>query len=296
MRYVIDSGKVKIKQFRNRLGLDSLLVKPVSQSAAIQRKGRAGREAPGQVWRLYTERDYDHLDKRTTPEILRCDLSAAVLGLKARGVDDVVGFPWLDSPKREALEKALLQLLQLGALTETGQISDIGLKIAKLPLTPTLGRVLVEAADPERDCLVEIIDIISCLSVENIFLNLVTEEKKEEAEITRRELFRREGDHMTLLTTVQMYAAEHTDRRAWAERHFVSHRAMQNVMVCIVRLFRKLVLTTSRIFANNSVSNAPSLNFFPPLPISRPAPCPQKSAQTPSYTAFCADSQQIRHV
>lgn len=171
------------------------------------------------------------LDPRTTPEILRCDLSHALLTMKARGIDDVINFPFLDRPPREALEKALLQLLQLGALNEMGQISDVGLNIAKLPLTPTLGRVLVEAAGPDRNCLLDIIDIISCLSVENIFLNLVTEEKKEEAEIARRELYRREGDHMTLLTTVQMYASEHTDRKAWAERHFVSHRAMQNVMV-----------------------------------------------------------------
>ena len=231
VRFVIDSGKVKIKHFRNRLGLDSLLVKPISQSAAIQRKGRAGREAPGQCYRLYTEKDYEALPLRTTPEILRCDLSAAILTMKARGIDDVINFPFLDRPPRESLEKALLQLLQLGALTETGAISDIGRKIAKLPLTPSLGRVLVEAAKPERDCLVDVIDIIACLSVENIFLNIVTEEKKEEAEEARRELFRREGDHLTLLVAVQRYAEENSDRRAWCERRFISHRAMQNVMV-----------------------------------------------------------------
>ncbi|OCK78266.1 P-loop containing nucleoside triphosphate hydrolase protein [Lepidopterella palustris CBS 459.81] len=230
VRYVIDSGKVKIKQFRNRLGLDSLLVKPVSQSAAIQRKGRAGREAPGVCYRLYTEKDFVGLEKRTVPEILRCDLSGSLLTMKARGVDDIFSFPFLDRPPREALEKALLQLLQLGALTETGGISEVGLQLAKLPLTPTLGRVIVEAAKPERDCLLEIIDIIACLSVENIFLNLITEEKKEAAEEARRELYRREGDHMTLLTTVQAYAKENSDRKSWAERHFISHRAMQNVM------------------------------------------------------------------
>jgi len=171
------------------------------------------------------------LKQNTTPEILRCDLSAAVLGMKARGVDDVLGFPFLDAPPVEALQKALLLLWQLGALTEEGKISEVGVQIAKLPLTPTLGRVLVEAAKPERSCLEEVIDIIACLSVENVFLNLVSEEKKEEAEAARRDLYRREGDHLTLLATVQAYAAEKSDRKAWAERHFVSHRAMQSVMV-----------------------------------------------------------------
>jgi ATP-dependent RNA helicase DHR2 len=230
VRYVIDCGKSKTKQFRARLGLESLLVKPISKSAAIQRKGRAGREAAGQCYRLYTESGFNEMDERTTPEILRCDLSQAILTMKARGVDDVLNFPFLDRPPRDALEKALLHLLHLQALTETGTISEIGLKIAKFPLTPTLGRVLVEAARPERDCLLDVIDIISALSVENVFLNLVTEERKEEAEEARRELYRREGDHMTLLVTVQRYAEETSDRKAWCIRHFVSHRAMQNVM------------------------------------------------------------------
>ncbi len=230
VRFVIDCGKSKIKQFRNRLGLESLLVKPISKSSAIQRKGRAGREAPGQCYRLYTENAYTTMEERTIPELLRCDLSQAVLMMKARGIDDVINFPFLDRPPREALEKALLQLLHLQALTENGAINDNGLKIAKFPLTPMLGRVLVEAAKPERDCLLHVIDIISALSVENVFLNLVTEERKEEAEEARRELYRREGDHLTLLVTVQRYAEEQTDRKAWCQKHFVSHRAMQNIM------------------------------------------------------------------
>ena len=230
VRFVIDCGKSKAKQFRTRLGLDSLLVKPISKSAATQRKGRAGREAPGQCYRLYTEQDYQTLSDDNVPEILRCDLSQAILNMKARGVRDVLNFPFLSRPPREALEKALTQLLQLGALRENGEISDVGMKIARLPLSAPLGRVLLAAAEPEADCLAEAIDIISCLSVENIFLNLASEEAKEKAEAARRELFRREGDHLTLLATVQAYAAENADRKAWAERHFVSHRALQAVM------------------------------------------------------------------
>ncbi|KIW02835.1 uncharacterized protein PV09_05892 [Verruconis gallopava] len=230
VRYVVDSGKHKIKQFRNKLGLDSLLVKPISKSSAIQRTGRAGREAPGKCVRLFTEKDYEALEKTAKPEILRCDLAQAIVTMKARGVDDVVGFPWLDPPPREALEKALMQLFHLGALDENGQITDIGRTIAKLPLTPTLGRVLVEAARPERDCLPEMIDIVAALSVENIFLNVMSEEKREEAEAARAELYRREGDHLTLLATVRSYASENTDRKKWAAKYFVSHRAMQNVM------------------------------------------------------------------
>lgn len=231
VRFVVDCGKSKIKQFRSRIGLDSLLVKPISKSAATQRKGRAGREGPGQCYRLYTEQDYLALQPSNTPEILRCDLTQAILAMKARGVDDIIGFPFLDHPPREALEKALLQLFRLQALKESGEISDIGLQMAKLPLSVSLARVILAAADPEMDCLSEVIDITSCLSVENVFLNITSEEKKEQAEAARRELYRREGDHLTLLTTLQAYAAERADRKVWAERHFLSHRAMQSVMV-----------------------------------------------------------------
>ena len=230
VRFVVDCGKAKTKHFRTRIGLESLLVKPISKSAAIQRKGRAGREAPGQCYRLYTEDSYLSLQQSNTPEILRCDLSHAILTMKARGVDDVVGFPFLDKPPREALEKALLLLFRLGALTEAGTISTIGLQIAKLPLSVQLGRTLIAASTPSHDCVEQVIDIISCLSVENLFLNPSSEENKEAAESARRDLHRREGDHLTLLTTVQAYAIEHSNRKAWCEKHFVSHRAMRAVM------------------------------------------------------------------
>ncbi len=160
--------------------------------------------------------------------------------MKARGIDEVMDFPFLDKPPRDAIEKALFQLYQVGALTDTGQISDIGTRMAKLPLSPMLGRTLVEAGQAERNCLLQVIDIVACLSVESIFLAITTEEKKEEAEEARKSLSRREGDHLTLLTTVQAYAAEETDRRAWAERHLVSHRAMQRVMD-IRKQLRKLL-------------------------------------------------------
>ncbi|KAI9882919.1 MAG: hypothetical protein M1823_005338 [Watsoniomyces obsoletus] len=230
VRYVVDCGKAKVRQFRSRLGLDSLLAKPISKSSAMQRMGRAGREAAGKCYRLYSEKDYHALEDSTPPEILRCDLSQTILMIKARGVEEITSFPFLSPPPREALEKALLQLHSLGALDETGSISDLGRKMAPMPLTPALSRALLAAATPEMDCLLEVIDIISSLTVENVFLPLISEDHKEEAETARKQLYRREGDHLTLLTTVQQYALENTDRKDWARRHFVSHRAMRAVM------------------------------------------------------------------
>lgn len=231
VKFVIDTGRVKIKEFRNRLGLDSLLVKPISKSSADQRKGRAGREQAGQCFRLFTESGYDGLEKDMKPEILRCDLSSALLKMKARGVEDVRSFPLLTSPSDEAMVKSLRQLCRLGLLNENdGTITEIGHKAARLPLTPSLARVLLEAARPDRDCLLEVIDIVACLSEENIFVHVDTEEAREKAQEARSQLHRRQGDHLTLLATVQAYAAEGSDRKRWAYDHMVSHRAMRSVM------------------------------------------------------------------
>lgn len=212
------------------LGLESLLTKPISRSSAIQRAGRAGREAPGTCWRLYTEEGFRALDGVTSPEILRCDLADAVLVMKARGVEDVVGFPLMDRPSREAVERALLLLFRLGALDEKGKISEMGRRMAGMPLSPGLGRVMLEAARMEESVALDILDVIAALSVENVFLTIATEEGREVVEEKRMELFSREGDHLTLLKAVKGYAAEQTDRKGWAERYGVSHRAMQNVM------------------------------------------------------------------
>lgn len=233
VRFVIDCGKAKIKQYRSKIGLDSLLVKPISKSAATQRKGRAGREAPGQCYRLYTEKAYHLLEESNTPEILRCDLSQAILTIKARNTTNISTFPFLSPPTRASLQKALHQLHQLHALQNTGAITPLGQKMAQLPLSAPLARVLLASANPNptQSCLPEIIDIIACLSVENIFLHPTTDEAREAAHLARRALHRREGDHLTYLATVQAYAAEPTNRKAWADHHFISHRAMQSVMV-----------------------------------------------------------------
>jgi ATP-dependent RNA helicase DHR2 len=228
IKHVIDTGKHKLKQFRSTLGLESLLTKTISKSSAIQRAGRAGREEPGECWRLYTEQSFAEMEDRTSPEILRCDLADAVLGMKARGVEDVLGFPLLDRPPGQALQKAMLQLFQLGALNEDGRISEMGRRMAGMPLSPGLARALIEAEG--LDVVGEVVDVIAALSVENVFLTISTDEKREELEEKRRELLRREGDHLTLLAAVRGYASEQTDRKAWSERYGVRHRAMQNVV------------------------------------------------------------------
>lgn len=231
VRFVIDCGKAKIKQHRSRLGLQSLLVKPISKSSAIQRKGRAGREAPGKCYRLYTEAEYLKLQEVDLPEILRSDVVEAVLRMKARGVQDVASFPLMDPPEVDAIERALLNLHSIGALNDYGDLNETGKKMVDFPLPAAYSRVLVAAATPEADCLLEVIDIIACLTAgEDIFLQPKSDESREKVEDTRRGLLRREGDIITYLTAMQQYASENSNRSSWCEERLISTRDMKQAI------------------------------------------------------------------
>ncbi|KAI1660183.1 P-loop containing nucleoside triphosphate hydrolase protein [Daldinia decipiens] len=231
VRYVIDCGKAKVKQFRSQLGMESLLAKAISKSSAIQRTGRAGREGPGKCYRLYTSATYDSLKEADLPEILRNDILSAILTMKARGVNDILSFPLMDFPDIESVEKALIYLHFLGALADDGTITEIGNKLALFPISAPYGRVLLAASEPQYDCLLEVIDIIACItSGENIFHQLQSEEVREEVEEYRKELYRREGDILTYLTTMQRYAAENADRIEWCKKRKVNIRNMKQAL------------------------------------------------------------------
>ncbi|KAM3516927.1 hypothetical protein NHJ13051_009451 [Beauveria bassiana] len=231
VRYVVDGGKAKIKQFRPRLGMESLLAKPISKSSAIQRTGRAGREGPGKCYRLYTEPSFNSLRLADLPEILRNDALGAILMMKARGIRDVLSFPLMDAPETEAIERALVHLHFLGALNDDGSITSTGETMAKFPLAASLSAVLLGAAKPEYDCVLEVIDVISCITAgEDIFLAVHLEEGQEAIEESRKELQRREGDIITYLTAMQQYTAENADRNEWCQKRKLNIRTMKQAL------------------------------------------------------------------
>jgi ATP-dependent RNA helicase DHR2 len=229
VHYVVDCGKNKVKQFRPRLGMESLLSVPTSKVSAIQRAGRAGREAKGKCYRLYTEDAFKHLELDEKPEILRSDVIEAVLKMKARGVDDVLDFPLMDQPDIVAMEKALVQLHIMGAINDDGQLTAAGKKMAAYPLPAAYGRVVVAAG--EARCLLEIIDIIACLTTDSeVFLHSKSEEDQVAIEEHRKGIHHPKGDILTYLKTMQLYASENTDRPAWCQKHAISVRAMRMAM------------------------------------------------------------------
>ena len=106
IRYVVDSGLAKIRSYKNSTGIDTLKVEPISKNSSTQRAGRAGREAPGKCFRLYTEETLATLDENTIPEILRCNLSGVILSLKAIGFKDVSKIDFIDKPTQQAYMSA----------------------------------------------------------------------------------------------------------------------------------------------------------------------------------------------
>ncbi|MDF1752554.1 MAG: ATP-dependent helicase HrpB [Verrucomicrobiales bacterium] len=143
---VIDSGLERRSAFDSRRGITTLHIEKISQASADQRSGRAGRTAPGKAIRLWSQRDQETRAQATPSEILRMDLSEAVLLLKASGISDIRNFRWFEKPDPNALEKAIERVTQLGALDDTEALTEMGLEISRLPVAPQYGRILVEAA------------------------------------------------------------------------------------------------------------------------------------------------------
>ncbi|KAK3131825.1 hypothetical protein QOZ80_6AG0511980 [Eleusine coracana subsp. coracana] len=239
IKYVIDPGMVKARAYNPVTGMESLIVIPVSKAQALQRSGRAGREGPGKCFRLFQESEFDKLVDSTVPEIKRCNLANVVLQLKALGIDDIIGFDFMEKPSRTAILKSLEQLILLGALTDDYKLSDpVGLRMARLPLDPMYSKALIVSS--EFKCLEEMLIVVSMLSVESIFFS--PREKLDEARATRKGFESSEGDHITLVNVYRAAAEcleksknanakEKTMEKAlnrWCRENFINYRSLRH--------------------------------------------------------------------
>jgi ATP-dependent helicase HrpA len=166
IRYVIDSGLARVKRYSLRSKVEQLLIEPISQAAANQRAGRCGRVAEGICIRLYDEADFAARPRYTDPEILRSSLAGVILRMKALGLGDVEAFPFLEAPSRRAIADGYQLLQELGALDEALALTPLGRELARLPLDPRVGRMILAARD--RGALAEVLVIASALSVQDV--------------------------------------------------------------------------------------------------------------------------------
>ena len=165
IRYVVDAGLARVKRYSYRNKVEQLQVEPIAQSAANQRAGRCGRVADGVCIRLYEEQDYLLRPKFTEPEILRSSLAAVILRMKSLHLTDVETFPFIEPPLARAVADGYQLLQELGAVDEVNKLTPLGNKLAKLPLDPRVGRMILAALD--NACLTEVLIVASALSVQD---------------------------------------------------------------------------------------------------------------------------------
>ncbi len=165
IRYVIDTGLARIKRYSYRNKVEQLQVEKISQAAARQRAGRCGRVAAGVCVRLYDEADFNARPPFTDPEILRSSLAGVILRMKSLRLTDVETFPFIEPPPNKAISDGYALLQELGALDDDKRLTRVGDALAKLPLDPRIGRMLVAARD--LGCLKEMLIIAAALSVQD---------------------------------------------------------------------------------------------------------------------------------
>ncbi|QJE01028.1 ATP-dependent RNA helicase HrpA [Massilia forsythiae] len=165
IRYVVDAGLARVKRYSFRNKVEQLQVEPIAQSAANQRAGRCGRVADGVCIRLYEENDFLQRPKFTEPEILRSSLAAVILRMKSLHLADVETFPFVEPPQGRAIADGYQLLQEIGAVDDANDLTPLGRKLAKLPLDPRVGRMILAAVD--NNCLTEMLIIASALSVQD---------------------------------------------------------------------------------------------------------------------------------
>jgi ATP-dependent helicase HrpA len=165
IRYVVDTGLARVKRYSYRNKVEMLRVEPISQAAARQRAGRCGRVAQGVCIRLYSEEDFDKRPAFTDPELLRASLASVILRAKSLGLGNVEEFPFLDPPAPRAIADGYALLTELGAVDERNELTDIGGELARLPLDPRVGRMLVAART--EGSLEQVLIIAAALSVQD---------------------------------------------------------------------------------------------------------------------------------
>ena len=221
--YVVDPGFVKQSVWNPQLGMDSLIVTPISRAQANQRKGRAGRTGPGKCFRLYTEEAYrSEMIESTIPEIQRQNLGSTILTLKAMGVNDLLHFEMLDKPPVQTIITALESLFALGALDEEGMLTRQGLRMSEFPMEPELAKVLIAAV--EMGCAEEMMSIVAMLSVQNVFHR--PKDKQQQADQKKAKFHDPHGDILTLLNVYRSYR-ENGMSSSWCHENFIIMRQMR---------------------------------------------------------------------
>ena len=195
IRYVVDAGFSRISRYNPRTRTKRLPIEPIAQSSANQRAGRAGRVQSGICIRLYSEEDFSKRSRFTQPEIQRANLAEVILRMKAFRLGQIEEFPFINPPSAAAIRAGYLLLHELGALNDTNDLTPLGHELARLPIDPTLGRMLLQAR--REGVLPQMLVIAAGLTVPDPRER--PEDQKEAAAAAHRALGDPDSDFLSLL-------------------------------------------------------------------------------------------------
>src|SRR5579883_1706006 len=250
IRYVIDSGLARISRYSPRGKVQRLHVERISRASADQRKGRCGREADGICIRLYSEEDFEAREAFTPPEVLRTSLASVILRMAVLGLGEPESFPFLDPPDTRLINDGVRLLAELEAMTDGRRVTSLGRQIARLPVDPRLGRMLLAAA--RHRCLAQMLVIASFLETQDPRERPA--ERQQQADEKHAAFADKRSDFITVLNLWRAFGEQAAmlpgnQLRRWCREHFLSFlrmREWQDLHGQLTRSVRDLDLRPSR--------------------------------------------------
>ncbi|KAK2554443.1 ATP-dependent RNA helicase DEAH12 [Acropora cervicornis] len=226
IKYVVDSGMVKEMKYDANRNKSSLEVTTISKSSAEQRKGRAGRTQEGKCYRLYSEDEYEALEDRSGPEILRVHLGQAVLKLLDLGIEDISQFDFVEAPPQESIELALKSLTSLGAI-ERGALTALGKKIARVPVEPRLAKLIFDGIDQNVGAEAVALAAVATKS-ESLFCRMGGDKERELADSRKIRFCHNGGDLLTMLEVFRQYLKQpKAKRNKWAFDNSLNEKSLR---------------------------------------------------------------------
>ena len=228
IRAVVDPGYARINRYSPRTKVQRLEIEPVSRASADQRAGRCGRTGPGVCIRLYSEDDYKARDQFTDPEILRDNLASVILQMAALNLGKVEDFPFVERPDERAVRDGYETLLELGAVTEEGALTPLGRDLARLPIDPRLGRMILEGG--REGALAEVLVIASALAIQDPRERPLALQEK--ADAAHEEFRDPTSDFLSVLRLWSLWKQNRRDLggsrlRRWCKERFISFVRMR---------------------------------------------------------------------
>lgn len=228
IRYVVDTGTARISRYSARSRMQRLPIEAISQASARQRSGRCGRTGPGVCIRLYSEQDFTAREAFTAPEIQRTNLAAVILRTLHLQLGNIAEFPFLDPPRPTTIREGYKTLEELGAITADGVLTEIGRRMARMPVDPRISRMVLAAVDEQ--CLPEVLAIAAVLEAQDPRDRPI--DKQQQADTAHAKFRHKDSDFLTLLN---LWDAWHENSqklsggqiKKWCRQNFLSWLRMR---------------------------------------------------------------------